>query len=415
VLRHFDDFGRNVKVTPATLTPPDNSATAALGFATAFWALRCHARQQEACSSPKNCIAVTPTSLSRFRCGDQGFGWFTVERIVIAFIIADMSSGGNAETWLDKGSEAYAQMRIAEAGQDFEKAVAADPHSAGAHLSLGVIRLFQYQNGIGEARDEMDLAGDGHRPTREQWQARAEKRRALVAEQNAGNAANAEQHLRRAVELKVRNQPSIEYLAALYYAILDPATEGRARLYDAKLWYRRLLEINPQHPFANYMCGVIDYQTAFPTIRSNAGFPSPLTDDSRCRSLRAQTGPLLTESARNFLRSLEIDPKSTQAMIYLMLVKRDQAYIAETENEVVRNRAEADALEHKVYEIMDANAKANSQPWPPGNTASVTFVRVPRWSTGGKPPVPRFPPDARLMTVPLAPPPPPPPPSSARR
>jgi tetratricopeptide (TPR) repeat protein len=327
-----------------------------------------------------------------------------------------MSSGENAETWLDKGAEAYAEMRIAEAGQNFEKAVAADPHSARAHLCLGVTLFFQYQNGIGEALNEMDLAGERHRLTREQWQARAERRRAQIAEQNAGNAANAEAHLRRAVECETDNQPSIEYLAALYYAVLDPVTEHTARPDDAKLWYARLLEINPQHPFANYMCGVIDYQTAFPTIRSNAGFPSPLTDDSRCRSLRAQTGPLLTESARNFLRSLEIDPKSTQAMIYLMLVKRDQACIAETENEVVRDRAEADALEHKVYEIIEANAKANTQPWPPGNTASVTFVRVPRWSTGGNPPVPRFPPDARLMTVPLAPPPPPPPPpSSARR
>ena len=305
-------------------------------------------------------------------------------------------------------------MRIAEAGQNFEKAVAADPHSARAHLCLGVTLFFQYQNGIGEALNEMDLAGERHRLTREQWQARAERRRAQIAEQNAGNAANAEAHLRRAVECETDNQPSIEYLAALYYAVLDPVTEHTARPDDAKLWYARLLEINPQHPFANYMCGVIDYQRAFAMIRSNAGFPRPLTDENRRLSIRAKVGPLLSESARHFLRSLEIDPNSIHAMSYLMFVKRDQAYITETEDEVVRDRAEADALEQKVCKILEANAKASGQPWPPCNTASITFVSVARRPTGVKPPVPGFPPDARL-TVPLAPPPPPSPPSSARR
>jgi tetratricopeptide (TPR) repeat protein len=166
--------------------------------------------------------------------------------VAIELIITSMSSGENAETWLERGAEAFAYQRIAEAGQDFEKAVAADPRSSRAQLSLGVIRLFQYQNGVGEARHDTDLADDAGRSwTAEQWQARAEKRRGQIAEQNTTNAASAEEHLRRALELEPRNQTGIEYLASLYYWWLDPRTEAYARRDDAKHWYERLLEINP--------------------------------------------------------------------------------------------------------------------------------------------------------------------------
>jgi hypothetical protein len=144
-------------------------------------------------------------------------------------------------------------------------------------------------------------------------------------------------------------------------------------------------------------------------IRSNTGFPRPLTDENRRRSLRAQAGPLLAESARNFLRSLEMEPDNQGAMTHLMFVRRDQAYIAATNEEAMRDRAEADALQQRLYQRMEAEAKASGQPWPPGDTASITFEPVPQPSGGRKPPIPSFPPDARLWTVPPAAPPPPPP------
>src|SRR4051812_36610151 len=163
--------------------------------------------------------------------------------VAIALIIASMSSGENAETWLERGAEAFAYLRMAEAAQHFEKAVAIDPHSAETQLSMGVIRLFQYKNGVSEARNDTDLADDnGGNWTAEQWQARAEKRRAQMAQQNTTNAASPEQHLMRALELELRSQTGIEYLASLYYCWLDPTTEAYARHNYAKRWYERLLQ-----------------------------------------------------------------------------------------------------------------------------------------------------------------------------
>jgi hypothetical protein len=106
---------------------------------------------------------------------------------------------------------------MADAAQDFEKAVAADPHSARAHLRLGVIYLFQYQNGVAQLPDPSSYAGEDRSLTRGRDQARAEARRAQVAEQDATNGVKSEEHLTRTLELEPRCELAMEYLAALYF------------------------------------------------------------------------------------------------------------------------------------------------------------------------------------------------------
>jgi tetratricopeptide (TPR) repeat protein len=315
-----------------------------------------------------------------------------------------MSAGENAQEWLEKGAEAFANMRTDEAVQHFARAVTADPYLAKAHLSLGAIYLFQYQNGIAWRPNLSEGPGESHKTVlRELDQARAETRRAQIAEQNATNATTSEKHLRRALELHPRYQLAMEYLAGLYFWWLDPATERRVRGDDAKQWYQRVLDINLQHPFANYACGVIDYENAMRMIRWNTGFPTPPADVKSQRSLRAKAGPLLEDSARNFLRALELEPDNTDAMTFLIFVRRDQLYIAEANDEAERFRAEANEWQNKLDGILAARAKAAGQPWPPSpsRTGRMTFRPI---EQAGERAAPSFPPDARLL-VPPAPPP----------
>ena len=131
-----------------------------------------------------------------------------------------MFSGETAQTWLEKGAEAFANMRMAEAAQDFQKAVEADPRSVKAQISLGGIYLIQYQNGVAAAEQP-----DPRELTQAEVAAKMEKRRAQLAEQNATNAAKAEEHLKQAVQLDPRYEPAMEYLAALYLWWRDPASE----------------------------------------------------------------------------------------------------------------------------------------------------------------------------------------------
>jgi len=121
------------------------------------------------------------------------------------------------------------------------------------------------------------------------------------------------------------------------------------------------------------------------------------------RSLRAKVGPLLKASDANFLRSLEIDPNNSDAMAYLGHLRSDEAYVAQSTDESARLRAEAAEWYRKWDQIMEADAKASGQPWPPGENATIIFDPIP-----GKPPIPAFPPDARFMIALPAPPPPPP-------
>ena len=330
-----------------------------------------------------------------------------------------MSSGESAQTWLEKGAEAYAtNMRLEEAGQHFRKAVEVDPQCAKAHLCLGVIYLFQYQNGVALQHDPSRVPDESGclRPlTAAEIEAEAENERAQIAEQNATNAPSAEEHLKKALALEPRYEQAMEYLGALYFWWRDPppitkdlraiiVREQRwARRDDARQIYIRIAEINPRHRFANYVCGLIDFDKAFKTIRSIPGFPRrPLADEETRRSLRAQVGPLLTDSATNFLRSLEIDPNNSDAMTSLGHVRSEQAHIAESTDESARFRAEADEWYRKVYQSWEADAKATGQPWPPVENAAIIFERAP-----GEPPIPSFPPDARFMVPPSAPPPPP--------
>ena len=314
-------------------------------------------------------------------------------------------------------------MRLDEAGQDFQKAVEADPRSAKAHLSLGVIYLFRYQNGVGKP---VDLPDDylnrikklppGSPPPAlppRSLLGRSPNRIAQISGQNSTNGAMAEEYLKKALELEPLNEQSMEYLGALYFWWRDPATENWARRDDARRWYARLLEINPRHRFANYVCGVIDFDSSFKIIRSTPGFPRPLANDESGRSLRAKVDPLLKVSAQNFLRSLEIDPANSDAMIYLGYVRSDEAYIAESPHESARLRTEATDWYDKADQTKEAHAKTTGQPWPPGEKATATFVRVP----GRAAPIPAFPPDSRLMIppAPLPPPPPPPLPPDFRR
>ena len=99
-----------------------------------------------------------------------------VKTLAILPVIASMSSGESAQTWLEKGAEAYAYMRLDEAGNDFRKAVETNPDSAKAHLSLGVIYLFQYQNHAYPTR-----ADTSDRLTDAEIVAEAEKERAQIS------------------------------------------------------------------------------------------------------------------------------------------------------------------------------------------------------------------------------------------
>ena len=93
------------------------------------------------------------------------------------------------------------------------------------------------------------------------------------------------------------------------------------------------------------------------------------------------------------MRALEIDPDNWYPMSYLSFLKHAQAYVAGTREEHLRASREADEWNRKIHRIMEAKARAAGQPWPPGQTATMTFRSVRQTaSPTGKVTFPPFPP-----------------------
>ncbi|MEZ5353749.1 MAG: hypothetical protein R2762_14010 [Bryobacteraceae bacterium] len=301
-----------------------------------------------------------------------------------------------ARKWIDQGKLAYQQMQLSEAYAHFEKAVTADPGSVEARLCFGVICLFQYQNGSTDLIPEFYLATEEPSWSEDDISAEIERVREALATLNATHGRRAEENLLRAIELDRGNALAMEYLAYLYFDWLDndtdsPGATRASRLTEAKHWYKQILEIYPEHRFANYVCGVIDWKRAFELIRSSGTFPLPLPSEEVRQSLHSQVTPLLDEAVRNLLRALEIDPEDPYPSRYMSLVKDLQSYVAATKEESSRASAEAG----------DWNRRTKQRP----RSGAISFAPVEQ--TGNVAPQ-LFPPDPKWMIPPPPPPPPPP-------
>ncbi len=302
------------------------------------------------------------------------------------------SDDTSVQSWIDRGKAAYWQMNLAEAFVHFEKAVAADPQSIEAQLCYGAVCLFQYQNGIAGAIPQFLLDPSGEPWPEEDMKTEVQRIRDLITHENATNGKRAEEHLWRAVHLDPRNVLATEYLAQLFFAWSDNGTDGwggtrQSRLPEAKHWYQRILEIDPQHKFAHYVCGVIDWTRAFEVVQSSGSYPRPLPSEEARQSLHSHVALLLDQAVRNLSRSAEIDPGAWRPMSYLVQVMRLQAYVAATEDEAALASSGAEDLTRWVNRILEPQSKS-------GANGTVTFDRVLQTSK------PRFPPDPRSM-IPL--------------
>ena len=337
--------------------------------------------------------------------------------LFLALTIGTMSFGqDSAQSWIERGKRAYGKMHLPEAAADFEKAISVEPNSAEARLCYGVACLFLYQNGTSEASPRfLNPDSTGH------WsdgdiKAELQRIRSLIAEQNATNGKRAQENLRRALELDPRNELAMEYLASLYYWWVDPDTDSlgnkrRSRADDAQHIYKQIIELYPEHSFAYYVCGMIEWEKAFKLMRAST-YPRPLGNEEARRSLSAQVSPLLDNAAQNLLRSLELDSNDWRPMSVLIFVRDAQAYVAATPEEAARERNESRNWNRKVQEFLTPRAIASGQPGPPESSASITFDRLPE---GSKDTIPPFPPDPRFMIVPPPPPPRPPPGASGKQ
>jgi len=178
---------------------------------------------------------------------------------------------------LNQGVQAFRNARYLEAVEAFQKAVAADPGLATAHLYLATAYMQQYVPGAESAA-------------------------------NAGFDRNATDEFLRVLTLDPNNRVGIASIASL---------ELNQKHWDeAEQWYQRLIGADPALADAYYSLGFIAWSRWYPAYtpaRTDAGVkpedPGPIPNAAVRQDLRARYWKTLETGIANLQKTLELNPR----------------------------------------------------------------------------------------------------------
>src|SRR5215470_14529766 len=192
-------------------------------------------------------------------------------------------------------------------------------------------------------------------------------------------------HFQKAVSLDPNLIVAHMYLAtafAQYKRVIDSSaakeqqinsTKGIAYLYlqmkkfdDAKNYYRKAAEMDPNDPEVYYSIGVIDWTQSYqPRMEERAKIglkpEEPLKDKKVCASLKEKSGNIIPDGIDALSKALQLRPDYDDAMAYLNLLYREKADL-ECEDPAARaaDLKTADQWVDKTLEVK--KAKAAKQP-----------------------------------------------------
>jgi len=250
----------------------------------------------------------------------------------------------DASTWMRRGTQEFKSARYSDAVDDFQKAVQLDPSNVKAHLFLATSYFVQYIPGA-QNPDNLAIAD----------KARAEYEQVL--------------------KLDADNEPAIQYLASLEYSEASGGTdlgEKNRHLDNARSWYLRLLAAEPQNKEILYTLGVIDWMQWFPKWKAAVEQSGISTQDERpipSASIRAAlkgSAHLVDDGMANLRKAIDLDAQYTDALMYMNLLLRERASLADTADEYKSDIAVADHWLGKYMEAKKAKGAddAPSEPAP---------------------------------------------------
>jgi tetratricopeptide (TPR) repeat protein len=196
-----------------------------------------------------------------------------------------------ARDQLNKGVTAYKNTRYEEAIDHFQKAVSLDPTLINARLYLATAYAQQYIPGA----DTPDNNNMG---------------------QQAIDAYKA------VLEKDPKNVNSVKGIAYLYLQM--------KKFEDAKQYYRRANELDPNDPEPYYSVAVIDWTQAYqPRMEERAKLglkpEEPLKDKKVCAALKDKSSAVIEDGISDLTKALQQRPDYDDAMAYLNLMYRERA------------------------------------------------------------------------------------------
>ncbi len=195
-----------------------------------------------------------------------------------------------ARDQLNKGVASYKNARYEQAIAHFKEAVSLDPTLQNAKLYLATAYAQQYIPGVDSP-------------------------------ENLQNADAAIEQYKSVLESDSRNVNSIKGIAYLYLQM--------KKFEDAKSFYHKAVDLDPNDPEAYYSVGVIDWTEAYqPRMeeRAKQGLrpDEPLKDKKLCAKLREQGGPVIQDGIDSLNKALQLRQDYDDAMAYMNLLYREK-------------------------------------------------------------------------------------------
>ena len=257
--------------------------------------------------------------------------------VLVAAALALFSATGcdklRARDQLNKGVQAYKNSRYEEAIDHFQKAVSYDPSLINARLYLATAYLQQYIPGAD-------------------------------TEDNNRLGQQAVDEYKSVLERDPQNVNSVKGIAYLYLQM--------KKFEDAKQYYRKAAELDPNDPEPYYSVAVIDWTQAYqPRMEERAKLglrpEEPLKDKKVCADLKDKSSAVIDDGITDLNKALELRPDYDDAMAYLNLMYREKADL-ECEDPAGR-AADLKTADDWVDKTMATKkAKAEKQPGQQGIT-----------------------------------------------
>jgi tetratricopeptide (TPR) repeat protein len=196
-----------------------------------------------------------------------------------------------ARDQLNKGVQSYKNTRYEEAIDHFQQAVSLDSSLINARLYLATAYAQQYIPGAD-------------------------------TEDNNKMAQQAIDQYKAVLDRDQKNINSVKGIAYLYLQM--------KKFEDAKSYYRKASELDPNDPEVYYSVGVIDWTESYqPRMEERAKLglkpEEPLKDKKVCASLKQKNWDSIQDGIDNLNKALQMRPDYDDAMAYMNLLYREKA------------------------------------------------------------------------------------------
>ena len=238
-----------------------------------------------------------------------------------------------ARDQLNKGVQSYKSAKYEEAIDHFQKAVSLDPGLINARLYLATAYAQQYIPGAD-------------------------------TEDNNRMAQQAIEQYKAVLERDPKNVNSVKGIAYLYLQM--------KKFEEAKQYYRKASELDPNDPEAYYSIGVIDWTQSYqPRMEERAKLglkpEEALKDKKVCTTLRQKVADVIQDGISTLEKALQLRPDYDDAMAYMNLLYRERADLqCDNPAERAADLKTADEWVDKTMAVK--KAKAEKQPSNTGIT-----------------------------------------------